>query len=594
MSSMTAPELRKKFIQFFAERGHSHIPSASLVPENDPSVLFTTAGMHPLVPYLMGETHPSGMRLVDYQKCVRTGDIDEVGDDTHLTFFEMLGNWSLGDYFKDDSIRWSFEFLTSSDWLNLPVDRLAVSVFAGDDDAARDEVSAHLWRELGISEKRIAYLGKDDNWWPAGGKHPGPQGPDTEIFYWTGEMPAPDAFDAEDEQWVEIWNNVFMEYEKTADGLQPLTQKNVDTGMGLERTAAILQGKGSVYETELFIPITDKIVSLAGDPSDTSVRIIADHLRAATFMIADRAGIVPSNVDQGYIVRRLIRRAIRHGMMIGIESAFITQIAEVVVAEYHEAYPELLERANHVYTEFSKEEEKFAKTVKRGLKEFSKIIDREGSISGEHAFQLFATYGFPLELTAELAAEKGQIVDHDVFRSEFKKHQDLSRAGAGQKFAGGLADNDPKTIMGHTATHLLHAALREVLGDHVVQKGSNITAKRLRFDFSHGEKMTDDEKARVEALVNERIERDLPVTFELLSVDEAKERGAIGLFDDAYAQMGDKVKVYFVGDETLGVASAEICGGPHVKRSSDIGRFKIIKEESVASGTRRIKAVVGN
>ncbi len=586
---MTAHQLRETYIKFFVEKGHTHIPSASLVPDNDPSVLFTTAGMHPLVPYLMGEAHPSGTRLVDYQKCVRTGDIDEVGDNTHLTFFEMLGNWSLGDYFKDDSIAWSFEFLTSDKWLGLSLDMLAVSVFAGDDDAARDEESAKLWLELGISEKRIAYLDKNENWWPAGGKHPGPQGPDTEIFYWTGGVDVPEEFDPEDDRWVEIWNNVFMQFEKVGDDLKPLAQKNVDTGMGLERTAAVLQGQVSVYDTELFRPIIETIEKFADEgSSEISIRIISDHLRSATFMLADRAGLTPSNVDQGYIIRRLIRRAIRHGRMIGIEDAFIVDIARVVISEYSDAYPELSENQDHVIESLQREEEKFSKTIKRGLKEFEKMIAKH-ELSGEHAFQLFSTYGFPLELTIELAREKGQAVDHVAFDAEFKKHQDLSRAGAGQKFAGGLADNDPKTVMGHTATHLLHAALREVLGDHVEQKGSNITAKRLRFDFSHPDKLTDDEKARVEAIVNSNIESDLPVQFEMLTVEEAKERGAIGLFDDAYAKIGDKIKVYFVGD-----ASSEICGGPHVQSTGEIGSFTIIKEESSSQGIRRIKAVVGS
>ncbi len=590
---MTAHELRKKYIEFFEQRGHVHIPSSSLVPENDPSVLFTTAGMHPLVPYLMGEKHPAGIRLVDYQKCVRTGDIDEVGDDTHLTFFEMLGNWSLGDYFKEDSIRWSFEFLTSQNWLGLPLEKLAVSVFEGDDVTGRDSVSARLWLELGISENRIADLGKEDNWWPAGGKHSGPQGPDTEIFYWAGEDPAPEVFDGTDERWVEIWNNVFMEFDKDGDVLTPLAQRNVDTGMGLERTAAVLQGKSSVYDTELFQPILNKIDQFAVVPNSKSRRIIADHIRAATFMLGDSAQIEPSNVDQGYIVRRLIRRAIRHGKMTGIEVPFTTAVAGVIVDQYAEAYPELRGAQSRIVSLLSLEEEKFSRTLDRGLKEFEKIASAD-SISAQDAFHLFSTYGFPLELTAELAAERGQEVDVEVFASEFVKHQKLSRAGAGKKFAGGLADNDPKTIMGHTATHLLHQALRTVLGDHVEQKGSNITAKRLRFDFVHAEKMTEQQRQRVEDIVNDQIAENLPVRFEMLTVDEAKTIGAIGLFEDTYAHMGDKVKVYFVGDGVAGYASKEICGGPHVSSTGEIGGFKITKEESSSQGVRRIKATVGN
>lgn len=589
---MKGHELRAKFLAFFKEKGHAIIPSASLVPENDPSVLFTTAGMHPLVPYLLGEDHPEGVRLADSQKCLRTGDIDEVGDNTHLTFFEMLGNWSLGDYFKEESIKWSYEFLV--DVVGVDPSMLAVSVFAGDDSAPRDEESAELWKGLGIAEARIAYLGKEDNWWPAGGKHLGPQGPDTEIFYWTGEGDAPESFDGTDERWVEIWNNVFMQFNKTADALEPLAQKNVDTGMGLERMTAVLNGKDNVFETDLFLPIIEKIAEVAGvskGAEDRSVRIMADHLRAAVFMIGDN--VSPSNVDQGYILRRLIRRCIRHGRLIGIETNFTSQIAQVIIDTYKEAYPNLGDSSASILEELEKEEKKFRSTLEKGMKEFKKRFEKQGSISGEDAFILYSTYGFPLELTQELAQDEGQNVDIQVFEEEFKKHQELSRAGAGQKFAGGLADHSAETVRLHTATHLLHQALRTVLGDHVVQKGSNITSERLRFDFSHDEKMTPEQKEEVERLVNETIEADLPVHFEVLDIEEAKSLGVIGVFDDKYAALGNKVKVYFVGDQPTGeYFSKEVCGGPHVERTGELGSFKIKKEEASSAGVRRIKAIV--
>ncbi len=594
---MTGNELRKKFIDFFVNRGHVALSSSSLVPLNDPSVLFTTAGMHPLVPYLLGEAHPLGTRLTSCQKCVRTGDIDEVGDNTHLTFFEMLGNWSLGDYFKKESIFWSFEFLTSSEWLNIPLSKLAVSVFAGDSDVSRDDESAALWTNLGISEDRIAYLGKDDNWWPAGGKHDGPQGPDTEIFYWTGEMNAPDVFDPSDKNWVEIWNNVFMQFKKTGTELSELAQKNVDTGMGLERTTAILQGKKSVFETELFLPLLTEIErrsNVFGEAMarERSKRIICDHIRTAVFMLADRSCIVPSNVERGYVLRRLIRRAIRHGRQLQIHESFLNSLADIVISDYQDVYPELRENMQHIHNELSAEEDRFSRTISEGLKEFEKMYVKRQAISGIDAFQLYATYGFPLELTQELMKEKQMLVDETTFHEEFEKHQKLSRENAGAKFKGGLADHSEKTVHGHTATHLLHQALRTVLGNHVEQRGSNITTERLRFDFTHSSKMTDEEKKQVEDLVNQNIQQQLPITCEILSVDEAKARGAIGLFDDAYAKMGEHIKVYFVGNETLGIASAEICGGPHVKNTHELGIFKIVKEEAVASGIRRIKAVV--
>ena len=589
---ITAQELRQKYIDFFVSKGHTQIPSASLVPENDPSVLFTTAGMHPLVPYLKGESHPSGTRLVNYQKCVRTGDIDEVGDNTHLTFFEMLGNWSLGDYFKEDAIKWSFEFLTSNEWLGISLDNLAFTYFAGDENTPEDHESKKLWLDLGVSESRIKSLGKEDNWWPAGGKHPGPQGPDTEMFYWTGDEDAPEEFDPEDSRWVEIWNDVFMQFNQTAEGvLEPLSKQNVDTGMGLERTLAVLQGKKSVFETELFTPILNAIRDLIGDAYDErGARIIADHIRSSVMMISD--GVLPSNKDQGYILRRLIRRSLREFHKLGQDSVDVTPVIIASISTLSDAYPELAKMQDQIIEIIVNEGTKFQKTLSRGLKEFEKMFSSKGHVSGEEAFTLYATFGFPLELTQELVEEKGEGVDKDVFAAEFQKHQDISRQGAEKKFAGGLADHSDESKRLHTATHLLHQALRTVLGDHVEQRGSNITQDRLRFDFSHEEKMTDQEKQQVQKIVNEQIEKDLPIHFEMLTVEEAKERGAIGLFEDKYAQVGDKIKVYFVGNEESGCFSKEICGGPHVDRTSELRSFRIKKEESSSAGVRRIKAVL--
>lgn len=589
---MEANELRKAYIEFFVSKGHVEIPSASLVPENDPSVLFTTAGMHPLVPYLKGEDHPAGSMLVNYQKCVRTGDIDEVGDETHLTFFEMLGNWSLGEYFKKDAITWSFEFLTQK--LGVDATKLAVSVFAGDDDADFDQESYDLWLGLGIPEARIARLGKEDNWWPAGGKNPGPQGPDTEMFYWTGDGDAPDSFDPEDPLWVEIWNDVFMEFDRTPDGeYLPLEKKNVDTGMGLERTAAVLKGKANVYETELFVPIIESIEKLTGTlyaGNERSMRIIADHVRTAVMMIAD--GARPSNKDQGYILRRLIRRSVRQLLSLA-EGCELEAVIKACIESLEGAYPVLVGMSGGIHGEIAKEEIKFNKTLKKGLREFEKLYASGGHVGGEEAFLLYQSYGFPLELTEELVREKGKEVDRDTFESEFKKHQDLSRAGSGAKFAGGLADHSDESKKLHTATHLLHAALRKVLGDHVLQKGSNITQERLRFDFSHDTKVTDEEKAKVEELVNGAIDAKLSMSFEVLSVDEAKEQGAIGIFEDKYANVGGKVKVYTVGSGK-DVFSREICGGPHVDNTAELGAFAIKKEEASSAGVRRIKAVIGD
>lgn len=590
---MKEADIRKKYIEFFKSKGHAEIKSAPLIPENDPTCLFTTAGMHPLVPYLQGAKHPAGKRLTDYQKCIRTGDIDEVGDAVHLTFFEMLGNWSLGDYFKEEAIRYSFEFLTGKENLNIPVDMLAVTVFAGDEDAPFDETAYKLWNSLGIPEQRIARLGKKDNWWgPAG--ITGPCGPDTEMFYWTGETPAPEHFDPADKRWVEIWNDVFMEYNKTAEGkYEPLAQKNVDTGMGLERVTAILSGKTSCYETEIFAPIFAALDEVRGvapvdGPRSSSERIIADHLRAATFILAD--GITPGKVDQSYVLRRLIRRAIREGRKLGISGNFTAKIARAVVDEFSDVYPELAEHADRIAEELEREEKQFAITLENGTREFQKLIDRvpphitKKVISGKNAFNLYETYGFPIELTIEMAREKGFEVDRAGYDAAFARHQEMSRAGAEQKFKGGLADHSEETAKLHTATHLLQTALRKVLGTHVEQRGSNITAERLRFDFSHEEKMTPEQLREVEALVNRAIERKLPVVCEEMDIEDARKSGAMGLFENKYA---DRVKVYTMGD-----VSKEICGGPHAANTGDLGTFRILKEESSSRGVRRIKAVL--
>ena len=589
---MKAKELRAKYIEFFKENGHAEIKSAPLIPDNDPTVLFTTAGMHPLVPYLLGEKHPLGTRLTDYQKCIRTGDIEEVGDPVHLTFFEMLGNWSLGDYFKVESIGYSFDFLTNERWLNIPLDRLAFTVFAGDEDAPFDEEAFNEWRKHGVSEKRIAKLPKKDNWWgPAG--ETGPCGPDTEIFYWTGPLPTPEVFDPSDKRWVEIWNNVFMQYFKNAEGkFEPLKQQNVDTGMGVERVTAILQGKASCYDTEIFAPLFAKLDELRGieTPAERtrSERIIVEHMRAATFIMGD--GVMPGNVDQAYVLRRIIRRAIREAMKLGLNKSFTVAMAQVVIDNYKDVYSELALNEKSILEEFEREERQFATALNRGTKEFEKLIAHVPAhierkvISGGDAFDLYETHGFPIELTVEMAAEKGFTVDMEGYQKAFEKHQERSRQGAEQKFKGGLADHSDETARLHTATHMLHKALRIVLGDHVAQKGSNITAERLRFDFSHPDKMTPEQIAEVQKIVNEQIQRELPVICEEMTVDEARAAGAIGLFGDKY---GERVKVYSIGDY-----SKEICGGPHAQNSKDLGEFIIQKEESSSRGVRRIKAII--
>lgn len=605
---MTTDQIRQAYLDFFASKGHAVIPSAPLVPENDPTVLFTTAGMHPLVPYLLGETHPKGTRLTDFQRCVRTADIDEVGDNTHLTMFEMMGNWSLGDYFKKDAIAWSFEFLTTV--LEIPVDMLAVTCFEGDKrfpDLPRDDESAEHWKAVGIPPERIAFMEggvaeSKKNWWgPAG--QTGPCGPDTEMFYWVGKGEPTGNPKTHDAEWMEIWNDVFIQYNKQSDGrFVEMEKKNVDTGMGLERVAAVLQGVPSVYDTDRMKPIVDRVTTDRSTPErERHARIVTDHLKAATFMIAD--GVRPSNVDQGYVLRRLIRRAIRSLRQLGIhDQNACTAIVDEVIGQYGHVHAHIKARELEVVNAIEQEEAQFSKTLQEGLKQFTKTVEHiSGSmIDGESVFRLYDTYGFPFELTKELAAEKGLSVDEDGFKRSFEAHQALSRAGAEQKFKGGLADNSAETTKLHTATHLLNAALHRVLGEHVAQKGSNITAERLRFDFTHADKMTPEQIAEVEALVNDAIKADLPVTFHLTDVEGAKAEGAIGVFDDRY---GSEVKVYVMGKadaKTKGtgkvgdgdVFSKEICGGPHVARTGMLGSFKIQKEESSSAGVRRIKAVV--
>jgi len=594
---MEARLLRQKFLEFFKEKGHAVLPSAPLLPENDPTVLFTTAGMHPLVPFLMGEKHPNGSRLTNFQKCIRTGDIDEVGDDVHLTFFEMLGNWSLGDYFKEDAIKWSFEFLTSSKWLGIPAEKLSFTVFKGDKDCPADKQAAEIWRSLGVPEYRITYLPKSDNWWgPAG--QTGPCGPDTEMFYWIGKgKPGKDSNPLTDSKnWVEIWNDVFMQYNKKADGtFEPLQQKNVDTGMGLERTAAMLQGKKTVYETELFAPILEKIGTLAKktyEEKTPSYRIIADHLRAATMLAGD--GVKPSNLDQGYVMRRLIRRAIRHGKLIGIEENFTHVIGKKIIHLMADVYPEL-RHEQEILATLKDEEEKFQLTINHGLKEFEKLLDgfakafekagkKITEISGKQAFRLYDTYGFPIEMTVELGKENGLTVDTASFDVAFKEHQEKSRTATAGTFKGGLQDHSWATTRLHTATHLLHAGLQKVLGDHAKQRGSNITAERLRFDFPHPDKITDEQIAAIEKYVNDAIASDHTVTMTVMPLAEAQKSGAIGLFGEKY---GDQVKVY-----DMGPWSKETCGGPHVEHLGQLSHFKIIKQESIGAGLRRIKAVL--
>lgn len=582
MPRISAVELRNKFLKYFEKNKHQVIPSASLFPDNDPTVLFTTAGMHPLVPYLMGEKHPQGTRLVNIQKCVRTGDIDEIGDATHHTFFEMLGNWSFGDYGKEDAIQYSWEFLTKE--LKIDPKFLAVSIFEGDTNVPEDSEAKNCWLKLGISESRIAKLGVKDNWWgPAGTT--GPCGPDTEIFYWTGDKDKiPANFDPENKSWVEIWNNVFMEYNKTSDNkFEPLKQKNIDTGMGLERTLAVLNGLDDNYQTELFWPIIQELEKLSGkkyEDDKRSFRIIADHIRSAVFIMGDPKGIAPSNKDQGYILRRLIRRAIRLSKKIGIQDNFTSVLGKIISNYYGSVYRELLQNSDFIADELYKEEIKFRATLEKGLREFAK----QKTIDGKTAFVLFSTYGFPLEMTEELARENNLKIDKEEFEAEFKKHQDLSRTASAGMFKGGLADDKQNTKRHHTAAHLMLQALRMTLGNHVEQRGSNINEERMRFDFTHPEKMTPGQIKKVEDIVNQQIAKKMPVSWQEMTLDEAKKCGALGVFEHKY---GDKVKVYTMGD-----FSKEICGGPHVENTGELGHFKILKEESSSAGVRRIKAQV--
>jgi len=596
MKKMTSGELRSMWLNFFKSKGHAVIPSASVIPENDPTVLFTTAGMHPLVPYLLGSKHPAGTRLTDVQKCIRTGDIDEVGDASHLTFFEMLGNWSLGDYFKKEMIAWSWEFLTSPEYLGLDKDKLAFTVFEGEGDIPRDEEAANYWMENGVKKENIYFLPREHNWWgPAG--QTGPCGPDTEMFIIKDQPPCgPNCSPAcSCGRFLEIWNDVFMQYNKTADGQYvPMAKKNVDTGMGLERTVCTLNGCKTVYETDAFTGIIAKISELSGKHYDDdeattrAFRIVADHLRTSTFIMGDPHGVSPSNVDQGYVLRRLIRRAVRFGMELGMQEGFTAEIGKVVIDQYAEVYPELKQNEAFVLEQFKLEETRFARTLRQGEREFEKAISRMGDskvIDGMVAFNLYATYGFPIEMTRELAREHGLTVDEAGFEKHFAEHQKSSHAGAEQRFKGGLADSSAQSARLHTATHLLHAALRRVLGDEVAQKGSNITPERLRFDFSFGRKVTKDELAQVEALVNEWIKADVPVVMTETTVEDAKKEGAIGLFESKY---GERVRMY-----TMGEYSKEICGGPHASHTGELVSFKIQKEESSSAGVRRIKAVIG-
>lgn len=581
--------IRDKYIEFFVSKGHKQIPSAPVVPENDPSVLFNTAGMQPLVPYLMGESHPYGTRLCDYQKCIRTNDLDEVGDVTHHTFFEMLGNWSLGDYFKKESITWSFELLTKH--LNIPVEKLSVTVFKGNDIVPADNESADLWKSLGISENKIAFLGEDDNWWP-NMELTGPCGPDTEIFYWRSDEEVPSKFDPENDNWVEIWNNVFMQYNHKPDGtFEPLKKKNVDTGMGLERITAVLEGVNDNYESSIWKGTIKKIEEISGKSyygNEKAFRIIADHIKAAVFISSDPAGIKPSNTDQGYILRRLIRRAIRYAKMIDIDinSNWESEIAKNIIDEYKKYYSELSTNENVVMEVLKNEKIKFNRTLEKGLREFEKIVKilNENEINKDLAFKLYDTYGFPIELTLELAKERGLTVDEKGFYEKFKAHQELSRTASAGKFKGGLAGNSEIETKYHTATHLLNAALKVVINKDVHQKGSNITDERMRFDFSCDHKLTDEEKKAVEDLVNKWIDEGLPVTKKEMSKEEAIKSGAECMFIEKYP---DIVTVYSIGD-----VSKELCGGPHVNNTSELGHFKIKKEEASSAGVRRIKAIL--
>ncbi|PJA46021.1 alanine--tRNA ligase [Candidatus Uhrbacteria bacterium CG_4_9_14_3_um_filter_50_9] len=625
---MTIHQIRKAYLNFFEKQGHHIIPSSSLLPENDPTTLFTGSGMQPMVPFLLGEKHPDGVRISDSQKCFRSQDIEEVGDNRHTTFFEMLGNWSLGDYFKQEQIPWIFEFLTEE--IGLDAKNLYITVFRGNKELGieRDTESVQLWKDVfaskgieakdidfaerdGMQDGRIFYYDESKNWWSRSGVPKNmpvgePGGPDSEMFWDFGaELGLHETSLFKDEpchvncdcgRFLEIGNSVFMEYRKTESGFEALPNKNVDFGGGLERMAAAVNGDPDIFRISVFTKALQALQDQSGstygenEQETKGFRVVLDHIRAATFLIGD--GIVPSNKDQGYFVRRLIRRAIRFGKRLGVEKGFTARIAEAFIEEYVESYPSLQEKKHIIVDELSREEDRFMKTLEKGEKEFEKIR-LEGVVSGKDAFILYSTYGFPLELTTEMVEEAGEQIDLETFKKEFEEHRAMSRAGSEQKFTGGLADHSDATVKLHTATHMLHQALRTVLGDHVFQKGSNITPERLRFDFSHSDKMTDEEKHRVEEIVNEQIHKDLPVHYEVLDLNEAKKRGAVGVFDDKYAQLGGKIKVYFIGEQVTGeYFSTEVCGGPHVERTGSMGIFRIKKEESVAAGVRRIKAVL--
>lgn len=598
MKKFTSETLRETYLKFFESKGHKIIPSASLIPENDPTVLFTTAGMHPLVPYLLGEKHPAGKRLCDVQKCVRTGDIDEVGDSSHCTFFEMLGNWSLGDYFKSEMIAWSFEFLTSDKYLGIPVEDIAVTCFAGDADCPRDDESANKWIECGILPKNVYFLPKSGNWWgPAGTT--GPCGPDTEMHIIRNRAEADRLSETEFDlapkgTFLEIWNDVFMQYNKNAEGkYEPLKQRNVDTGMGLERTLCILNGKESVYETDIFENAVCEIEKLTGrkygesEQVTKAFRVVLDHVRTATFMLGDTKGIVPSNTDQGYILRRIIRRAVRFGRNIGLPQGALNAVSKTIIEKYKNVYPELLQNSAKIFEELEKEENKFSRTLQAGIREFEKVaanLSSGGVINGVTAFHLYDTCGFPVEITVEMAAEKGLKVDVEGYKKAYLEHQEKSRAGSEQKFACGLADHKEETTKLHTATHLLHAALKKVISPDIEQKGSNITEERLRFDFNFSRKLTPEEVAAVESAVNGQIELNVPVVMKEMTLQQAKEEGFTGLFESKY---GEKVKTYSIGE-----FSKEICGGPHSESTGALGKFKITKQENVSAGVKRIKAVL--
>ena len=593
MKQLTSKELRDFYLKFFESHNHTIIPSSSIVPENDPTVLFTTAGMHPLVPYLLGEHHPAGKRLCDVQKCIRTSDIDEVGDASHLTFFEMLGNWSLGDYFKDEAIRMSYEFLTSKDYLNIPKEKLYFTCFAGDETAPRDEESYNIWKSLGVPEDHLFYLPKENNFWILGSGI-GPCGPDTEMFYDTGKPKCSDACNPACDcgKYLEIWNDVFMEYYRDEEGkLTKLAQQNVDTGMGLERTITVLNGLESVYDSDVFQNLKEKIEELSGksyEENKKSFRIIMDHIRTSSFILGDDHGIVPSNVGAGYVLRRLIRRAIRHLRKLGLMEDSLVKLAQVVISDYSDVYKELEKNKEFIYKELEIEGIKFGKTIKDGEKLFYKVIKQldGNTISGEDAFKLFDTFGFPLEMTEELARENGLNVDTKGFEEKFKEHQEKSRTIDAGSFKGGLADSSYESTKYHTLAHLMLAALQTMYGPDIIQKGCNITSERIRFDFNLDHKMTDEEKAELTRIVNEKIKEGIPVTMKEMPYEEAKKEGAHGTFEDRY---GSIVKVYTIGD-----FSKEICGGPHVNNTSELGTFKITKEESSSAGVRRIKGVLEN